>query len=46
LLDDYKEFCYVDVVPDEKKNVEFYLKHGFDFMTEGTPMQIKGTSWE
>ncbi|MDF2514691.1 MAG: acetyltransferase [Herbinix sp.] len=46
LLAGYKEFLYVDVVPDEKKNVEFYLKHGFELMLEGTPLQIKGTSWE
>lgn len=31
---------------DEKKNVEFYLKHGFEIMSEGTPLQIRGTSWE
>ncbi len=46
LLVDYKDFLYVDVVPDEKKNVEFYLKHGFEIMSEGTPLQIKGTSWK
>ena len=46
LLDDYKDFLYVDVVPDEKKNVQFYLKHGFEIVLEGTPLQIKSTSWE
>lgn len=46
LLDEYVDFLYVDVVPDEKKNVEFYVKHGFKIMTDGTPLQIKGDSWK
>lgn len=46
LLTEYKDFLYVDVVPDEKKNVSFYEKHGFKIMKEGTPLQIRGNSWE
>lgn len=46
LLEDYKEFLYVDVVPDEKKNVGFYQKHGFEIMAEGTPLQIRGNGWK
>lgn len=46
LLDDYSDFLYVDVVPDEKRNVAFYEKHGFQVMLEGTPLQIKGNSWK
>lgn len=46
ILDDYSDFLYVDVVPDEKRNVAFYEKHGFQVMPEGTPLQIKGNSWE
>lgn len=46
ILDDYTDFLYVDVVPDEKRNVAFYEKHGFQVMPEGTPLQIKGNSWE
>lgn len=46
LLEEYADFLYIDVVPDEKKNVSFYEKHGFRVMSEGTPLQIKGTSWE
>ncbi|MDO5519351.1 MAG: GNAT family N-acetyltransferase [bacterium] len=45
LLEEYKELLYVDVVPEEKRNVGFYLKHGFKIMEEGTPLQIKG-DWE
>lgn len=45
LLEDYREFLYIDVVPDEKKNVGFYQKHGFEILTEGTPLQIRGKGW-
>ena len=45
LLNEYSDFLYIDVVPDEKKNVSFYEKHGFEIMEEGTPLQIRGTSW-
>lgn len=46
LLKEYEEFLYVDVVPDEKKNVSFYQKHGFEIMPEGAPMQIRGKAWK
>lgn len=46
LLNDYEHFLYVDVVPDEKKNVIFYQKHGFKIMEEGTPLQIKCSNWK
>lgn len=46
LLKDYGHFLYVDVVPDEKQNVSFYQKHGFEIMEEGTPLQIKGANWK
>lgn len=45
LLTEYEDFLYVDVVPDEKKNVPFYEKHGFKVMEEGTALQIAG-SWQ
>lgn len=46
ILDEYKDFLYVDVVPEEKKNVTFYEKHGFNIMPEGTAMQLRGKSWK
>ena len=46
LLNEYSDFLYIDVVPDEKKNVSFYEKHGFEIMEEGTPLQIRVTSWK
>ena len=45
LLKEYKDFLYIDIVPDEKKNVPFYERHGFEIMSEGTALQIKGNSW-
>lgn len=46
ILDDYTDFLYVDVVPDEKRDVAFYEKYGFQVMPEGTPLQIRGNSWK
>lgn len=39
LLATYKTILYINVVPDETKNVSFYKKHGFQVMEEGTPLQ-------
>lgn len=46
LLTEYRDFLYVDVIPEEKKNVSFYEKHGFKVMKEGTPLQIVNQSWK
>jgi ribosomal protein S18 acetylase RimI-like enzyme len=46
LKEDYKDILYLDVMPDEKKNVSFYQKHGFSVMEEGTAMQFIGRKWE
>lgn len=46
LLNEYKDILYVDVVPDEKKNVSFYEKHGFKVMQDGTPLQRMGEGWK
>lgn len=45
LMDDYKDMLYINVTPEEKKNVGFYLKHGFEPLEEGTPLQHKGAGW-
>lgn len=31
----YKDFFYIDVMPEDKKNVPFYVKHGFKVMENG-----------
>ena len=41
----YKDYLYLYVIPEEKKNVAFYQKQGFRVMEEGTAMQIAG-NWE
>ena len=36
----YKDFLYIEVMPEESKNATFYEKHGFKIMTDGVSMQI------
>lgn len=46
LLEEYRHFMYVDVVPDDKRNVPFYQRHGFQIADGSTAMQIKKSSRE
>lgn len=39
--DKYKNYLYLNIMPDEKKNVTFYEKQGFSLLEEGAAMQIK-----
>ncbi len=36
----YKNFMYLEVMPEDKKNAEFYRKNGFSIMENGIAMQI------
>ena len=36
----YKDFMYIDVMPEDKKNVPFYEKHEFSVMENGAAIQI------
>lgn len=36
----YKDFFYLEVMPEESKNAPFYERHGFHVMEDGVPMQI------
>ena len=36
----YKDFFYIDVMPEDKKNVPFYVKQGFSVMENGAAVQI------
>ncbi len=38
--EEYKDFLYIEVVPEESKNATFYKKHGFKIMEDGVAMQI------
>ena len=36
----YKNFMYLELMPEDKNNVPFYEKHGFHVMENGAAMQI------
>lgn len=36
----YKDYLYIEIMPEECKNATFYQKHGFQIMTDGVAMQI------
>ncbi|MCD8239020.1 MAG: GNAT family N-acetyltransferase [Clostridiales bacterium] len=36
----YKNYLYIEIMPEESKNAAFYEKHGFVTMTDGVAMQI------
>lgn len=36
----YKDFLYIEGMPEDKDNVPFYEKHGFSVMENGTAIQI------
>ncbi len=36
----YKDFFYIDVMPEDKMNVPFYVKQGFKVMEDGAALQI------
>lgn len=37
----YKNFLYLNIMPDERKNITFYQKHGFTLLENGAAMQIR-----
>lgn len=36
----YKDFMYIEGMPEDKNNVPFYVKHGFSVMENGAAIQI------
>ena len=34
----YKDFLYIELMPEDKNNAPFYEKHGFEVMESGTAM--------
>ncbi|MEI3164087.1 MAG: GNAT family N-acetyltransferase [Lachnospirales bacterium] len=36
----YKDYLYIEVMPEESKNAKFYEKFGFSVMKDGVAMQI------
>lgn len=38
--DHYKDYFYINVMPEESRNASFYERHGFRVMPDGVAMQI------
>lgn len=36
----YKDYMYIEIMPEESKNAAFYEKHGFQVMQDGVAMQL------
>lgn len=36
----YKDFLYIEVMPEKSKNAAFYQKFGFEIMKDGAAMQL------
>lgn len=36
----YKDYLYIELMPEERKNAAFYEKHGFKIMPDGVAMQL------
>lgn len=45
MKEEYRELLYVSVMPEERENVPFYEKYGFQVMAEGTAMQRVRPGW-
>lgn len=38
IKDKYKDYLYIELMPEERRNAAFYEKHGFEVMPDGVPM--------
>lgn len=36
----YRDYLYIELMPEERKNATFYEKHGFKIMEDGVAMQL------
>ncbi|WP_343084951.1 GNAT family N-acetyltransferase [Blautia producta] len=36
----YRDFLYIEVMPEESRNAAFYQRHGFQLMADGVAMQL------
>lgn len=36
----YKNYLYIELMPEERKNATFYQRHGFEIMPDGVAMQL------
>ena len=37
----YKDYLYINIMPDERQNISFYQRHGFTLLDDGAAMQIR-----
>ncbi|MBT1166771.1 GNAT family N-acetyltransferase [Bifidobacterium simiarum] len=45
IKDKYRDYFYIEVMPEERKNASFYEPHGFRIMENGVAMQIVNPNW-
>ncbi|PLS26372.1 GNAT family N-acetyltransferase [Bifidobacterium parmae] len=45
LKDKYRDYFYIEVMPEESRNASFYERHGFRIMADGVAMQIVNPDW-
>ena len=45
LKDKYRDYFYVEVMPEESRNASFYEGHGFRVMSDGVAMQTVNPDW-
>lgn len=36
----YKDYLYIEIMPEESRNAAFYERHGFQVMADGVAMQL------
>ena len=36
----YKDYLYIEIMPEERRNAAFYERFGFTVMPDGVPMQL------
>lgn len=36
----YKNYLYIELMPEERKNAAFYQKFGFEILADGVAMQL------
>lgn len=41
----YKDFLYINLMPEERKNAAFYECHGFKVMPDGVAMQMRNADF-
>ena len=37
----YKDYLYINIMPDERQNISFYQRHGCTLLDDGAAMQIR-----